>query len=622
MFRRALLVLALAIGGIAITAPPQPAAAGPIVCPTAFSASFVSNLELAYPGVRFTAAVYDTASGCWHHIRPGLQITTASVIKAQVMGAVLLQAQDGRRSLTSEERSLITQMISYSSNPETSELYARLGGAAGLHATDSRLGATATTHVRPFGLTVSTAIDRSRVALSLLHRGDGLAQAGREEAWAFMTNVHPLQRWGITAGVPIGWSVALKNGFYPSTGIGWRVGSTGFVRRDDGDQGYAITVMTEGATQQAVGIGLVERVARQAAAVLTVGPAARRTVDRARCVTASAGESWAGLTSRLGLPSARAAEVRLTAGGNDTPLSGQRACSPIIPAEPIGPGSAVNGRYRPVATDLDCDGLDDLLWYGPGAKADYLARGGANRRFRTTPVTMGGDLVPIGGDFDGDGCGDVLWYGAGTRPDSVWWGGTTLVTSAVSVRGLGYIPRAGDFDGDGRTDVLWYAPGGQADSVWFGTSGRGFAPQRVTVSGSYEPVIGDVDANGADDVVWYGPGVRTDRVWFGTVGNRAFTSRALTANLRYRPVALDLDGDGGDGLLWYGPGATPDTLWDGVPPSSRLQLSVLGDYLPVRGDFDGDGRDDIAWYGPGGLPDNAWWGEADGSFARTPLRTG
>ena len=35
-----------------------------------------------------------------------------------------------------------------------------------------------------------------------------------------MTNVHPLQRWGITAGVPNGWTVAQKNGFYPSTGHG------------------------------------------------------------------------------------------------------------------------------------------------------------------------------------------------------------------------------------------------------------------------------------------------------------------------------------------------------------------------------------------------------------------
>ena len=29
-----------------------------------------------------------------------------------------------------------------------------------------------------------------------------------------------------------GWRVALKNGFYPATGAGWRLGSTGFVRRD------------------------------------------------------------------------------------------------------------------------------------------------------------------------------------------------------------------------------------------------------------------------------------------------------------------------------------------------------------------------------------------------------
>ena len=617
MCRRSLLILLIALGGLVIAAPAQPAAAAG--CPAAFSAGFVATLERDYPGVRFTAAVYDTASGCWHHIHPGLQITTASVIKAQVMGAVLLKAQDGHRSLTGAERSLITPMIRYSSNPETSQLYEQVGGAAGVHTTDARLGATATNHVRPFGLTSSTAVDRSRVALALLHRGGDLAQVGREEAWAFMTNVHPLQQWGITAGVPNGWSVALKNGFYPSTGIGWRVGSSGFVRRDDGDQGYAITVMTEGMSQQVVGIGLVERIARQAAAALTVGPAALRTVDRARCVTASSGESWAGVTLRVGLPASRAAEVRLTAGGNDTPLSGQRACSTVIPAEPTSAASAVNGRYRAVATDLDCDGEDDLVWYAPGEAPDYLWWGQADRRFRSSPAVIGGDLVPVAGDFNGDGCGDVLWYGAGTRPDLVWWGGAALSTSVVSVQGLGYVPRAGDFDGDGRTDVLWYAPGSATDFLWFGTPTRGFTSKATAVTSAYDPVIGDVDANGADDLVWYAPGTKADWVWLGQVGTRMFSVAPLSANGRYRPVALDQDGAGGDALLWYAPGAAPDFLWNAVPPTATRPVPIGGDYLPIIGDFDGDGREDVAWFGPGGLPDNAWWGKVDGGFSSSSL---
>jgi beta-lactamase class A len=621
MWHRALLTLVLGIGGFAL-APTAPAAAAS--CSTVFPATFVAELERAYPGVRFTAAVYDTASGCWHHVHPGMQITTASVIKAQVLGAVLLRAQDAGRSLTSTERSLITPMIRYSSNPETSQLVELVGGAAGMHATDPRLGATATTHVRPFGLTRSTAVDRTRVSLALLRGGGALAQSGREEAWAAMTAVHPLQQWGITAGVPLGWSVALKNGFYPATDIGWRVGSTGFVRRDDGDQGYAITVMTEGMRLQTTGIGIVERIARQAAAGLTVGPPAGRAVDRARCVTATFGESWTSVTSRLGLSAGQLAAVRLTSGGNTTPLGGQRACAPDIPAERANAGSAVNGRYRPVVTDLDCDGRDDVVWYGPGSAGDYLWHGGLDRRFRSTPLTIAGDLVPVAGDFDGDGCGDIVWYGAGSRGDAVWWGGRTITPAPLSIRGLGYVPRSGDFDGDGRTDLLWYAPGAQADYLWYGSAARTFSSQPAVATLSYVPVLGDVDGNGADDVVWYAPGVAADKVWFGQVGTRAFTSGAFTANQRYRPVVLDHDGaavrGSGDALLWYGPTTTTDFLWHELPPVTSRPLSVTGDYLPVVGEFDGDGFEDVVWYGPGTLSDNVWWGTASGAFAGSALR--
>ncbi|MDP1807102.1 MAG: hypothetical protein Q8K72_18140, partial [Acidimicrobiales bacterium] len=388
-----------------------------------------------------------TASGCWHHLHQGRQLTTASVIKAQVLGAVLLRAQDERRGLTAWERSQISPMIRYSFNPETSALYGHVGSVPGVRASDARFGVTATSHTATFGLTSSPAVDRTRVALRLLWGGGGLHQTGREIAWSYLTDVHPLQQWGITAGVPAGWTVALKNGFYPASGLGWRVGSSGFVRRHDGDQGYALTVMTQRAPDQATGIRLVEEVSRRAAAVLTVGPGAPRPIDRARCARAGAGESWNGLAGRLGLPASRAAEVRTTAGGNSSPLSGQQACSPDIPSMRVAGGSTIDGSQRPVATDLGCDGPADLLWYAPGGSSDPLWQGAAGRRFTASSRSAVGDYVPLAGDFDGDGCGDVLWYGSGARPDSVWYGGTTISVRRVSVGDTGYQPVAGDFDG-------------------------------------------------------------------------------------------------------------------------------------------------------------------------------
>src|SRR3546814_15210300 len=122
-------------------------------------------------------------------------------------------------------------MIQYSFNPETSALYGHLGYAEGLARSDPRFGVSSTTHTNRFGLTRSTAIDRTNVALRLLHGGGDLARAGRAEASGYMSHVHPIQQWGITAGVPPGQSVALETGLYPSTGTGLRVGSIGAGRR-------------------------------------------------------------------------------------------------------------------------------------------------------------------------------------------------------------------------------------------------------------------------------------------------------------------------------------------------------------------------------------------------------
>ena len=278
--------------------------------------------------------MYDTRTGCWHHLHKGLQVTTASVIKAQVLGAVLLKAQDAGRGLTAWERSQIRPMIRYSFNPETSNLYAHLGyeerhvrqrPALRRHVHDPHR------HVRAHAAAPPSTAPTWRCGSSTA--AAGCARPGREEAWAYMTDVHPLQEWGISAGVPAGWTVAQKNGFYPSTGIGWRVGSSGFVRQDGADQGYAITVMTEGAIEPAHRDppGRGGRPPGGGGPHGRPRPSTDRSTAPGACSRAS-GESWTAWSRRgSGLPSSRAGEVRTTSGGNASPLSGQQACSPDIP---------------------------------------------------------------------------------------------------------------------------------------------------------------------------------------------------------------------------------------------------------------------------------------------------
>jgi beta-lactamase class A len=620
------IVVALLAAGLLPAAPPAGAAPTAPCAPSVFPASFSERLAKRYPGRGVTAAVHDTRSGCWYHLHPGRRITTASVIKAHVLGAVLLKAQRERRGLTDWERARIDPMITYSFNsPWTSDLYTHAGGAPGMAELDRLVGATSTSHTRVYGATVSTAADRTKVALALFGHASPLGDQARAEAWRYMTAVHPTQRWGITAGVPLGWTVAMKNGFYPSSDAGWRLGSTGFVRRDGTDQGYAITVLTDRNPDHASGQRLVEQVSRRVAAQLTVGPQARRPVDRSRCTATSAGERWEDAAARLGLPASSAGAVRTVSGGNPSPLQGQRACAPTLRAS-TRRGSTVHGHYLPVVTDLDCDGRDDIIWYGRGTAPDAVWHGRANRRFRYAPVDVRRTYAPVAGDFDGDGCGDVLWYAPGSAPDAMWYGrrrgGPRWVR--VTVSGRGYHPVSGDFDGDGRSDVLWYLPGDGTDWMWFGTRDRGrFRSARTSVLGAYEPVAGDLDGDGADDVVWYAPGKAADSVWFGRSGRPvAWRTAPVRLDRRIRPFAGDFGGDGDDGVFWYGPGAAPDRVWTNEPPDEReRRVRVRRDHLPAVGDFDGDGRDDIAWYGPGGMPDAIWWGRGDARFGTGRLST-
>jgi hypothetical protein len=170
--------------------------------------------------------------------------------------------------------------------------------------------------------TWTTARDRTRLGLQLLHGGGPLAAAGRAEAWRAMATVHPTQAWGIPAGVPRGWSIALKNGFYPMRAQGWRGASTGFVRQGTGG-GYAVTVLTDRNASPVQGMRLVETVARRGFAVLAGGPATPRPVERSVCTTTSSREGWATVARRLG---STAVTVRHVSGGNPSPLRGQRAC--------------------------------------------------------------------------------------------------------------------------------------------------------------------------------------------------------------------------------------------------------------------------------------------------------
>lgn len=293
-------------------------------CVGLFNRAFADEVAAAHPGARFTSAVHDHRTGCRYLLNADLEITTASVIKAQVLAGVLLAAQDAGRRISQSEAADIELMMHYSHNrPPTSRLYLQIGSAAGMEALDQRFGIAGTSHTAWYGGTLSTAEDRTRLVEQLRIGGGPLDEEQVQAAWQWMSGVSAAQSWGVTAGLPDRYEAALKNGFYPMSGAGWRLGTTGVVRDPYGGS-FAVTVMTDNNLSESAGITLVEKITRYINSALTSGPTAERAADGVECIEPGSESTWSSVAGTLG--GVDAARLRLLNGGEAAPLPGQRIC--------------------------------------------------------------------------------------------------------------------------------------------------------------------------------------------------------------------------------------------------------------------------------------------------------
>ncbi|MER6469228.1 serine hydrolase [Streptomyces collinus] len=207
-------------------------------------------------GARVSAAVFDPDSGD-SAVYGGDAFDTASIVKVDVLAALLLQAQDA-------ERAYATKMIGNSDNASTTALWHTIGRAEGLDAANRRfgLGSTSGGAGELWGLTQTTASDQLRLLRQVFTTDSRLSAASRAYLRGLMESVEPDQRWGVSAAAP-GSSPALKNGWLPRSTTGlWDVNSIGRVRVDGAD--YLVAVLSEGTVSKARGVSLVEAAAKAA----------------------------------------------------------------------------------------------------------------------------------------------------------------------------------------------------------------------------------------------------------------------------------------------------------------------------------------------------------------------
>ncbi len=195
---------------------------------------------------------------------------TASIVKVDILSALLLQAQDAGRGLTQQERTLAEAMIEHSDNDAANALWREIGQAAGLKAVNQRLGLSSTVGGTGglWGLTRTTVSDQIGL-LRAVFAADGTASAtkpaltttSRTYIRTLMTRIATDQSWGVSAASDSAW--ALKNGWLQRSTTGlWDINSVGQVT--SGTHHYLVAVLSDGNTSMASGIKVVETAARTA----------------------------------------------------------------------------------------------------------------------------------------------------------------------------------------------------------------------------------------------------------------------------------------------------------------------------------------------------------------------
>lgn len=240
--------------------------------PAATTVDLDASLAAALPtpaGGNLTVAILDTASGRRATAgATGRSYATASIVKVDILAALLLEAQQQGRGLTADERTSAAAMIEKSDNDAADALWADIGGAAGLNAANTVFGLTSTTPGTDtyWGLTTTTPDDQLHLLTAVTSDSSALHSDARAYLLDLMDSVDADQAWGVSAADEAG-PTALKNGWLPrgDTGL-WVVNSIGRVTR--GGRELLVVVLSDGQGSMDAGVGQVEAAAKAATSAL------------------------------------------------------------------------------------------------------------------------------------------------------------------------------------------------------------------------------------------------------------------------------------------------------------------------------------------------------------------
>jgi hypothetical protein len=205
-----------------------------------------------------TIALYDVKTGNTYLYRPGVEEQTASIVKVDILEALLHQYQLSKAPLGEENSYLASLMIEDSDDDAATSLWNEVGGAAGISKYDDLVGLSATVpnSAGYWGETMTTALDKVDLVKHLVVANTVLDDASRAYELDLMRHVIPLDSWGITVGPTPSSLVAVKNGWVPIVAGNWQINTIGYVTGDG--RSYVLAVLTNDNPSEFIGIQTVD----------------------------------------------------------------------------------------------------------------------------------------------------------------------------------------------------------------------------------------------------------------------------------------------------------------------------------------------------------------------------
>ncbi len=194
-------------------------------------------------GPNVSVALYDVTHATYYTYNSSTQFIVASSMKVPIMLTFLDMLEQQGRDPNDNEMGLLTTMIENSNNDSASALFDAVGGASGIASYMQKIGITGLSpDDDSWGyslITTPTMVDM----LTLLYGGKILNASHRTLALNLMENIEPDQQAGIGDTVPVGATVAMKDGWVTGPDNLWAMNSSGIVT--SGKETYILSVYTQ-----------------------------------------------------------------------------------------------------------------------------------------------------------------------------------------------------------------------------------------------------------------------------------------------------------------------------------------------------------------------------------------